>query len=82
MTSKRRQKWSLQKVIESLSEKTWGVGSVIFGEQKNKVYHLCSCKEQNGETPLIGQTVKLNARTSCTSNSGVKPDLGLDQDLQ
>ena len=30
--------------IESLTERTWGQGCVIFGERKNK--------ERNGETPL------------------------------
>ena len=39
-----RQKYSPPETIESLTEKTWGQGCVIFGERKNK--------ERNGETPL------------------------------
>ena len=44
MASKWRQKCSPLQIIESLTEKTWGQGWVIFGERKNK--------ERNGETPL------------------------------
>ena len=39
-----RQKYSPPEIIESLTEKTWGQGCVIFGERKNK--------ERNGQTPL------------------------------
>ena len=39
-----RQKCSQLQIIELLTEKTWGRGCVIFGEQKNK--------DRNGETPL------------------------------
>ena len=44
MTSKWRQKCSPLQIIETLTEKTWGQGCVIFGERKNK--------ERNGKTPL------------------------------
>ena len=42
--NQRHQKSSPLQIIEPMTEKTWGGGSVIFGEQKNK--------ERNGETPL------------------------------
>ena len=29
----------------------------------------------------VNEQVNCNARTTCTNSSGVKPDLGLDQDL-
>ena len=41
MMSKWRQKCSSLQIIEPLTEKTWGQGSVIFGDRKNK--------ERNGE---------------------------------
>ena len=44
LMSRWRQKCSLLQIIKLLTEKTWGQGCVIFGEQENK--------ERNGETRL------------------------------
>ena len=39
-------------------------------------------KESEFNLNYVSYRVNCNARTTCTNSSGVKPDLGLDQDQQ